>query len=107
MAVLPVVNSKTGVWIRQIETDLESINDNETIVYVLSPGGFYENKWDFEKKEWIEGLSADEIDKIKNPTSDPEAPETMEQKIIRLERADLDNKELIASLYEMLMSGGK
>ncbi|WP_046213112.1 hypothetical protein [Paenibacillus wulumuqiensis] len=107
MAVLPIVDSKTGMWIRQIETNSETLRDGETIVYIPSSGGFYENKWDFESKQWVEGLSAEEIEKIKNSMPATEATETVEKKLARLEQADLDNKELIASLYEMLLSREK
>jgi len=68
------------------------------------PLQIHKKRWNFEKNEWIEGLSTEEIEKIENPAL---PPETIEQKLVRLEKADLDNKELIALLYEMLMSEGK
>lgn len=108
MKAVPLVDDK-GNFIEDILVDV-SVIDNSilegkgTIIAQLVPSGLYKPRWDFKQSLWIEGMSAEEIEQLKNPASDPEAPETTEQKLHRLEQADLNNKELIATLYEILMA---
>ncbi len=75
-----------------------------TIISSFSTPGLYKPRWDFEKEIWIEGMSAEEIEQLQHPSPDPNAPETVEQKLHRLEQADLNNKELIATLYEIMIA---
>ncbi|MEW4368641.1 hypothetical protein [Paenibacillus kandeliae] len=107
MKLVPYIN-KDGWFLKDVLVDdlLEDIRsfDNGFLINTSIPLGIHKQRWDFKKKEWIEGLSADEIEQINNPKPDPEAPETIEQKLHRLEQADLNNKELIATLYEMLLA---
>lgn len=109
MKAVPFVNSK-GYFIEDKIMDASFTRNiameygSGTLVSEPVPPGLYQPRWDFKNKKWIEGLSAEEIKNIQNPESDPEAPETMKQKLKRLEQADLNNKELIATLYEMLMA---
>ncbi len=75
--------------------------DKGTIISQSVPSGLYKPRWDFEQSIWTEGMSAEDIAALQ-----PVATETSEQKITRLEQSDLDNKELIASLYEMVIAQG-
>lgn len=109
LKAVPFVNSK-GYF---IEDKLVNASFTENVVLEDESGtliaepvapGLYKPRWDFKNKKWTEGLTTEEIEAIQNPEPDPEAAETMEQKLYRLEQADLNNKELIATLYEMLLA---
>ncbi|WP_458119780.1 hypothetical protein [Paenibacillus sp. Z6-24] len=112
MKVVPFVN-KEGYFVKDVLEDQSFVgtvlleDGSGTIIAEPVLAGLYKPRWDFEGKQWVEGLSAEEIEKIKNSMPAPEASETVEKKLTRLEQADLDNKELIASLYEMLLSREK
>ncbi len=77
------------------------LDNKGTIIATPVPPGLYQPRWDFDQGIWTEGMSAEDIAALQ-----PVASETPEQKIARLEQSDLDNKELIASLYEMLIAQG-
>ncbi len=105
MKAAPLVD-KQGYFIEDMlventftNTDLSKNTD--TIISVPVPPGLYQPRWDFDQATWTEGMSAEDIAALQ-----PVASETPEQKIARLEQSDLDNKELIASLYEMLIAQG-
>lgn len=112
MKIVPFVN-KEGYFVKDVLEDQSFVgtvlleDGSGTIIAAPVPAGLYKPRWDFESKQWVEGLSAEEIEKIKNSMPASEAPETLEKKLAHLEQADLDNKELIASLYEMLLSREK
>ncbi|WP_322902963.1 hypothetical protein [Paenibacillus campi] len=78
-----------------------TLTDQGTIIAVAVPTGLYKLRWNFEQSRWEEALSVEEIAALQ-----PVITETPEQKIARLEQHDLDNKELITSLYEMLLAQG-
>ncbi len=82
-------------------TGISSLENKGTIIATPVPPGLYHPRWDFDQSIWIEGLSTEEIAALQTPPT-----ETSEQKIARLEQNDLDNKELIASLYEMVITSG-
>lgn len=108
MKVMPLVNPK-GYFIEDVIvedsfTGIRELEGKGILISSAVPPGLYGPLWDFKKENWIEGLSNEEIEQIQNPVPDPEAPETTEQKLHRLEQADLNNKELIATLYEILMA---
>ncbi len=105
MRALPIVD-KNGYFVE--DTLVEKyftgeffIEGKGTIISTLIPSNLYYPRWDFDQSTWTEGLSAQDIAALQ-----PVASETPEQKIARLEQSDLDNKELIASLYEMLIAQG-
>ncbi|MEV2424365.1 hypothetical protein ABNF13_21255, partial [Paenibacillus larvae] len=50
---------------------------DETVVFDSLPMPIYTPIWDFEKKVWKEGLSAEEIDQIKNRPDPPNPMKVM------------------------------
>ncbi|MBB6670292.1 hypothetical protein [Cohnella nanjingensis] len=84
----------------------------EVIGYIVAekvPDGLYLPRWDFINSEWIEGLTQEEIDAIRNAPQ----PVTSEQRIAELETANgnlrsdnLTLMEAVAELYEMILAGG-
>lgn len=81
MAVLPVVDSRTGIWVREIETDVEGPKRGEIVIPTLAPGGLYQNKWDFKESRWIEGLSQEDIERLKHGETPQPAGDDMEARI--------------------------
>ncbi len=106
MRVIPCVDHN-GYFIEDILLDTPGMtativeHDNGTLISTPVPPGLYQPRWDFDQATWTEGMPAQDIAALQ-----PVASETPEQKIARLEQSDLDNKELIASLYEMLIAQG-
>ncbi|MEV2792316.1 hypothetical protein ABNC06_05440, partial [Paenibacillus larvae] len=60
---------------------------DETVVFDSLPMPIYTPIWDFEKKVWKEGLSAEEIDQIKNRPDPPNPMKVMEKQIEALQKA--------------------
>ncbi len=87
-----VEDSFTGIYL---------LENKGAIIATPVPPGLYRPCWNFNQSIWTEGLSTEEIAELQTPST-----ETAEQKIARLEKNDLDNKELIASLYEMVITSG-
>ncbi|MBB6674501.1 hypothetical protein [Cohnella nanjingensis] len=78
------------------------------------PEGLFLPKWDFVESRWVEGLSAEEIEAIRNAPQ-PESPQQQIEKLV----SDLDDAmtqlviarddnltlmEAVAELYEMLLA---
>jgi hypothetical protein len=105
MKAAPLVNEQghfmEDVLVEDSFAGTSPLADRGTIISVSVPTGLHNPRWNFEQSVWEEGLSTEEIAALQ-----PAITETAEQKIIRLEQSDLDNKELIASLYEMLLAQG-
>lgn len=74
-------------------------SENGTTIVDTLPIGLYKPRWDFENEQWVEGLKDSEIQQLQSNSN----PSTIQDKVEYLEQADLDNKELITSLYEMLL----
>ncbi|MFD1885907.1 hypothetical protein [Paenibacillus wenxiniae] len=105
MKAVPLVNEQgyfvEDVLVEESFTNTMLSTNKNTIISTPVPPGLYQPRWDFEQSIWVEGMSVADIAALQ-----PVAIETPEQKITRLEQSDLDNKELIASLYEMLVAQG-
>ncbi|WP_322923186.1 hypothetical protein [Paenibacillus campi] len=105
MRALPLVNEQ-GYFVEDVlsehfSTSTLLVEGVGTIIATPVPAGLYKLRWNFEQSRWEEALSVEEIAALQ-----PVITETPEQKIARLEQHDLDNKELITSLYEMLLAQG-
>ncbi|MFD1885923.1 hypothetical protein [Paenibacillus wenxiniae] len=105
MKAVPLVDEQ-GYFIEDVLVDVSFIGTSVlegkgTIISQFVPSGLYKPHWNFDKSIWTEGMSAEDIAALH-----PVVTETSEQKISRLEQSDLDNKELIASLYEMMLAQG-
>ncbi len=105
MRAVPIVD-KNGHFIEDVLVDVSFtgtslLGDKGTLIAETVPAGLYKPYWDFEQSRWVEGMSTEEIAALQLVMT-----ESSEQKIARLEQSDLDNKELIASLYEMLIAQG-
>ncbi|ETK27742.1 hypothetical protein ERIC1_1c11950 [Paenibacillus larvae subsp. larvae DSM 25719] len=60
---------------------------DETVVFDSLPMPIYTPIWDFEKKVWKEGLSAEEIDQIKNRPDPPDPLKVMAEEVKALQEA--------------------
>ncbi|MEV2910745.1 hypothetical protein ABNF65_19560 [Paenibacillus larvae] len=65
----------------------EEIVADETVVFDPLPMPIYTPIWDFKGKAWKEGLSAEEIDQIKNRPDPSDPMKVMEKQIKALQKA--------------------
>lgn len=62
----------------------------EDCVDIEVPEGFYYPKWDFVNLQWVEGLSEEEIEEIRNQLIPPNEIDVLGEKIVELELTNLD-----------------
>jgi hypothetical protein len=62
----------------------------EDCVEIEVPEGFYYPKWDFVNLQWVEGLSEEEIEEIRNQPIPPNEIDVLGEKIVELELTNLD-----------------
>ncbi|MEV3534216.1 hypothetical protein ABNE60_03645 [Paenibacillus larvae] len=60
---------------------------DDTVVFDPLPMPIYTPIWDFKGKVWKEGLSAEEIDQIKNRPDPPDPMKVIEKQIKALQKA--------------------
>jgi len=81
------VDKITGLWIEDVVLAVRPLPDEEDVETVLiaqpCPEGLYKPCWDFEREEWYDAATPEEIEAIKGAAAVPEP--TLEERTAALE----------------------
>ena len=80
---------KDGMFVR--DDFVEELTD--LTIETPCEGGFYKSKWDGEK--WVEGLTADEINAIKNVVQPKTEMELLQEQIIETQKLIIEKEASI------------
>ena len=81
MKILRIIDKQTSLFIRD---DFEFNEESEIGLEVEPSQGFYKPKWN--GTEWVEGMTQNEIDELKNIAVEP----TLEERLQALEVMELE-----------------
>lgn len=99
------IDIKTGLFIEDMIVHEDYISDKENIVTAEPPQGLYHPKWTGIK--WVEGLSDEEINIIKNQPKKKDDIEILREEnalfMMQLAETQFENQKIIADQATLIM----